>query len=81
MKRIQYMPLAFMPRINQLLDESGLNAHQLSKKLGLSANTISEWLSDSRVMSTVSFFELCKFFDVNPMWLYGLTDERKCFEE
>lgn len=79
-KRTLYMPDKFVGRLRQLLVENDISAKQLQRELNVSSSTVYEWLNDSRIMSVVNFFEVCEYFDVNPLWLYGLTDNRTGFK-
>lgn len=81
MKRIQFMHPLFYERLNQLLKEKKLSAKRLSKEMGVSINTAYDWINDMRIMTTVNFFELCKFLDVSPLWLYGISNDRLSFQE
>ena len=79
-KRTLYMPDKFVGRLRQLLVENDISAKQLQRELNVSSSTVYEWLNDSRIMAVVNFFEVCEYFDVNPLWLYGLTDNRTGFK-
>ncbi|MBQ0112390.1 MAG: helix-turn-helix transcriptional regulator [Bacteroidales bacterium] len=80
MRITQFMPDAYYDRINELMAEREITPKQLAKKLKVSNNTVYDWVRDMRVMSTVNFFEVCKFFDVNASWLYGITDKRTTYK-
>lgn len=79
MKRKQVMPDLFYERINELVSEKGISLNRLSKDLKISTNTASDWVNDYRIMTVVNFMELSEYFNVNPMWLYGLDNERRKF--
>lgn len=79
MKRKQVMPELFYERINKLVSEKGISLNRLSKDLNISTNTASDWVNDYRIMTVVNFMELSEYFNVNPMWLYGLDNERRKF--
>lgn len=77
---VQFMPNAFCERFNQLLEENNIKRKTLCKLLNISPTTAYEWTNNLRVPTTTNFFKICKFFNVDPMWLYGEIDERKPYE-
>lgn len=80
-KRALYMPDNFVVRLRQVLNEKDITPKEAQRDLKVSNSTMYAWLNDERIMSVVNFFEICEYLNVNPMWLYGLTDERKGFAE
>ena len=81
MRRLQFMHPLFYERFNQILAEKKLTPKGLSRTMGISVNTAYDWINDMRIMTVVNFFELCKKLDVNPMWLYGISNDRTSFKE
>lgn len=79
-KRALYMPDKFVGRLRQLIADKGVSTKQAQRDLKVSSSTMYAWLNDERIMSVVNFFEVCEYFDVNPLWLYGLTDNRTGFK-
>ena len=70
------MPECFIPRLQEAMQDKKIKPKKLCAILKLSHNTVYEWINGYRVMNAVNFFELCAFLEVNPMWMYGLSDEK-----
>jgi DNA-binding Xre family transcriptional regulator len=81
MTTYQSMLPQFVERFNELLEEKNISAKKLALDMGVSKNTAYEWIWNNRIMNTVNFMNLCKYLDVNPLWLYGISNERTSFME
>ena len=68
------MNIIISERINELMQEEGLNQTQLANKIGLKQNTISAWLLKKKEPSIRSLWLLADFFDVDIDYLVGRKD-------
>lgn len=76
MEHISMMPEAFYERFNEVLKEKKISAKELAKLVGVSKNTVYEWIWNTRQMYTPSFIKVCRILDVDPLWLYGESNVR-----
>lgn len=81
MQQVQMMPEKFYERFNGLLIEKNISAKKLAEVIGVSQKTVYEWIWNTRQMYTPSFMKICKFLDVDPLWLYGMSNKRKRYGE
>ena len=58
-------------RLQQLMQEEGLNAAELSRKTGIPKSSISNYLHCKSGMNLPRAKELGSFFGVDPEWLMG----------
>ena len=63
-------------RIMGLMKERGLSGIQLSAKIGLSKNAVSEWKAGKAKPGHDAIIKLASFFEVSADYLLGLTDDR-----
>jgi len=72
----------FQKRIREEMERKGLKQADLARLTGLRTGTISKYLNipDRRIDARI-LLEISKALDVNPEWLYGVTDTKKTFFE
>ena len=70
----------FAKRFTELLKESNKNYEQIAADLGFkSKGTISKYANGKNKNVTISMvIKISTYFDVSPVWLIGLTDDRHC---
>lgn len=67
----------YKERIKPLFEHSGLTNAELERKIGIPPKTINKWNS-GYVRSYIKFIsQIAKFFDVNPYYLLGKSEEKK----
>lgn len=64
----------FKDRLREAMNKEGLKQVDLSRKTGISAPTISEWLKGSYLAKQDKVAILAKALNVSPSWLMGLDD-------
>lgn len=65
-----------MKRLTELREQRGLSMMKLSKEIGVSDATISNYENDIREPKIKTLEALAKFFNVTPQYLVGWTDEK-----
>ena len=72
------MKEVFAARFSELLKESDMNYEVIANKLGFkSKGTISKYANAKNKDVTVSVvLKIADLFDVSPIWLIGLTDDK-----
>ncbi len=68
----------FAKRFTELLDESNKTYTEIATDLGFkSKGTISKYAnSKNKNVSIAMVMKISKYFDVSPVWMIGLTDDR-----
>lgn len=67
----------FPERFTQMIKDSGLNYEQVALKLGIkSKGTICKYANGSIEVKYTMLLKIAKIFDVSPVWLLGLTEEK-----
>lgn len=66
----------FQERLRILMDNHGYTMKSLSDEIGISAATLSRYLSDRRSPDLPYIVKLAEFFNVSVDWLIGLTGDR-----
>ena len=68
----------FPERFTELLNESNMNYDEVAKKLGFkSKGTISKYANGkNKKVDINTIMEISNLFNVSPIWLIGLTDNR-----
>ena len=56
-------------RIKQLRKTLGLTQNEFGTKLGLAANTVTNYETGRRIPSNTVIFSICREFSVNEVWL------------
>ena len=64
----------FSERLRELMETRGVNQRQLEKATGLSNQAISFWLSEQRMPSLYSLWDLADYFDCSVDYLMGRED-------
>lgn len=64
----------FKDRLREAMNKEGLKQVDLSRKTGISAPTISEWLKGSYLAKQDKVAILAKALSVSPSWLMGIDD-------
>lgn len=64
----------FADRIGDLISESGLRIHDLSKKIGKSAGALSNYQNDSAEAGIDALYKIAVYFGVSSDYLIGLSD-------
>lgn len=70
-----------MNRIQKLRKKAGLTQTQLADNIGISQNTLSQYESERRPVSSRVTLELSSFFNVSPAYLLGTSDEMQTTKE
>ena len=65
----------FLPRLRELLAESGKMQKDICDELGISKQKISNWKTGYSEPNFDDIIMLAKYFDVSSDYLLGLTDE------
>lgn len=68
----------FAPRFKEILKSSGIKLEKVAKDLGYeSKGTISKYANGKNKDVGISFvLKAAKYFNVSPVWLIGLTDDK-----
>ncbi len=68
----------FPERFTELLNESDMNYDEVAEKLGFkSKGTISKYANGKNKKVDIStVIQISNLFNVSPIWLIGLTDDR-----
>lgn len=68
----------FPDRFTQLLNESNMNYVEVANKLGFkSKGTVSKYANGKNKKVDIStVMQIANLFNVSPIWLIGLTDDR-----
>lgn len=68
----------FPDRFTQLLNESNMNYVEVANKLGFkSKGTVSKYANGKNKKVDIStVMQIADLFNVSPIWLIGLTDDR-----
>lgn len=61
----------FAERFFELLVEHKLMPAQFASEMGISPNTVYNWLRGDYLPNLVMFFRICEDYDVDPIWLWG----------
>lgn len=72
---------AFQKRLRVLMDEKGETTYSIADVVGLSAPTISRYLSGKMQPKRSAILILAQHFNVNPTWLLGTDIERGTYNE
>ena len=61
----------FAERLFELLVEHKHTPAQFASEMGVSTNTVYNWLRGDCLPNLTIFFQICEFYCVEPMWLWG----------
>lgn len=64
----------FKHRLHEEIKQSGLTTQQLSEKVGVSPEMITQYYTTKKLPKLDTFMRLCKALDVSADYLLGLTD-------
>lgn len=67
----------FPQRLSDLMSEFGENTYSISKRLGMSAATISRYMNGHMLPKLPTVYSLANIFHVNPLWLMGYDCSRE----
>jgi len=67
-----------LERILKLMDERGINAKELTEKIGINHSAVTDWKKGKGNPSTGAIIKLAKFFGVSTDYL--LTGEELCIK-
>ena len=70
----------FVENVRELLIENGITALQLSKRSGISKNTIYNWFERESLPKVDTLLVLSGYFKCSCDYLLGRSDDRKYFE-
>ena len=80
-KRRIFMDYAiFKDRLNYLFRRRGLSINSLAPELGMSAPTLSRYLSGKRAPDTPYLLAISDYFQISIDWLLGLEDGREAIK-
>lgn len=65
--------MLFSQRLNQLMEQSGITNYRVSKSLGCSASTVTNWLNGQEPRGEY-LYKLAELFSVSTDYLLGKTD-------
>ena len=71
----------FQERLQELLIENELSRLQLSKKIGISFETLNGYFNKNFYPELSVAIKIANYFDCSLQYLMGLTDEYKCYDE
>ena len=77
----EYMPDVFISRLEDVLKDKGIKPKTFSREMGCSINTAYEWIYAARIPKVTNYFKICKYLDVNPLYLWGLTEEKGHYKQ
>ncbi len=66
----------FCRNLSALISSRGMNYARLAEETGITAPTISRYMSGHRKPSLDCAVKIAKFFNVSMDWLFGLSDSR-----
>lgn len=66
----------FAKRLNELIEGSGLKKKEIAEMVGISAPTLSHYLSGNNEPRADVLVKLANYFGVSVGWLLGETDEK-----
>ncbi len=61
-------------RLSDFIKETGLSKRKFAEKVGVSAMSVSDWMTGKIQPNAESIFLICKTFDVSADYLLGLID-------
>ncbi|MDE6411775.1 MAG: helix-turn-helix domain-containing protein [Clostridia bacterium] len=65
----------FVERLQELMDEQGLNRKMLAKKVGINATCISHYLLEKRIPTVESIVKIADYFQRSTDFLLGREEE------
>ena len=71
----------FQERLQELLIENELSRLQLSKKIGISFETLNGYFNKNFYPELSVAIKIANYFDCSLQYLMGLTDKYKCYDE
>jgi len=69
----------FASRLRELMKEKGLTVYSLGDIIYLTPSAISRYINAKMSPKRTTIEALAKHFNVNPLWLMGLDDERDVY--
>ena len=72
---------AFQERLQELLIENELSRLQLSKKIGISFETLNGYFNKNFYPELSVAIKIANYFNCSLQYLMGLTDEYKCYDK
>lgn len=61
----------FSERLFDLIVEHRIMPTQFANDMGISPNTVYNWLRGDYLPNLTMFFRICEDYDVEPLWLWG----------
>ena len=61
-------------RLSDFIKETGLSKRKFAEKVGVSAMSVSDWMTGKIQPNAESIFLICKTFDVSADYLLGFID-------
>ena len=61
----------FSGRLYDLLTGNEITATEFASEMGISPNTVYNWLRGDYLPNLIMFFRICEDYNVDPMWLWG----------
>ena len=68
---IEGKPSCSQERLKYLMDHFQINQTELSKRTGVGRSAIANYISGLREPKQKALYDLCKPFNVDPVWLMG----------
>ena len=65
----------FASRLHDLIQELGLSKREFARQVGVSATSVSDWVSGKIQPNAESIYLICKKFNVSADYLLGLTPD------
>ena len=67
-------PVIIFQRIRELREKKGLKSKEVAAALSMNYSTYSHYEKGERFPRLDTFYDICRFYDVDPNYLFGLSD-------
>ena len=68
--------MTFIDKVKQLIDRDGISANKLFADIGLSHNTMRNWIDKGQTPSSDTVAKIAKYFNISSDYLLGIETEK-----
>jgi len=68
--------VTFIDKVKQLIDRDGISANKLFADIGLSHNTMRNWIDKGQTPSSDTVAKIAKYFNISSDYLLGIETEK-----
>lgn len=74
-------PAIICQRLKEIREKKGLKSKDVAAALGMNTSTYSHYERGLRFPKLDTFYDICQYYDVDPNYLFGLSDMQHPFSK